>query len=1081
MEKNSIYLRFKRTGGAHNKPVTLLTLLKLFLISTLFFAFTNASYSQQKVSGTITDASSGDPLIGVSIAVEGTNQGTITDANGKYTFESINPNATLILSYVGYTIEKISVGGQSTVDVKMVPDMTKLEEIVVVGYGVQKKKLVTGSTIEVKGEDIIKKSTVSPMVALQSVATGVNITKKSGQPGDGFKVTIRGVGTVGNSQPLYVIDGIPSDNIDYLSPNDIQSIDVLKDAASAAIYGARAANGVVLVTTKKGIKSSKVSLTYDGYFGVQNVYKLLPVLDAKEYMMIQDEASVNSGGKPIDWSTQLAPGFYQKYLNGTWNGTNWLKEMINKNAPTQNHAFNLTGGNEVSVFSAGFSYTNQEGIFGYPVQSKYNRYSFRINSEHAVLRSKGLEILKVGENVSYTFTKNNGIATGNMWGNNIYSAIEQDPLLPMYADNPADKAYPYHSPIPWNSLASNPIASMIYGNGNNLTKSHSLSANVYAVLQPVKGLKYRTSFSVTPNYNSYRSFNPTYYLGANNHNDNNGVTQNMSGGYNYIFEQTLNYEFSLMKNHNFNILVGSSAEKRNLGEYLQVTNKNSVFNDFEHAYIRNANVNSTASIDGTPQNNGVSAILSYFGRINYDYKEKYMLSLIMRADGSSNFAPGKRWGTFPSVSAGWVVSNESFMESAKSILDFLKLRGSWGQNGNQSIPPFQYLSNITFNNPSNNVFANYYFGAAKITPSLGAFPYNLPEPQLKWETSQQTDLGLDARLLKSRFNLSFDYYVKTTKDWLVAVPVLGSWGVQVNPSINGGEIQNKGWEISFGWKDKIGKDFTYGISANVSFNHNEVTRIDNPQGVINADGVKLWGNGTYVSRAEVGHPIGYFYGYKTAGIFQNTTDVQNYKDSKGNVIMPNAVPGDVKFVDEDGDGSITDKDRVQIGDPNPHTIYSINLNCAYKGFDLSVTTYGVGGNQIAREFHDAGSFANNYTTEVLGRWHGEGTSNKIPRVTSGGNINLEYNSDLEIENGSYFRISNVTIGYDVKRLVKKLPMDQLRLFFTVQNLYTFTKYSGMDPEIGTSTDDNTWGWARGVDLGFYPNPRTIMFGASIKF
>jgi TonB-linked outer membrane protein, SusC/RagA family len=1088
MEKNSIYLRSRLFVEAYNNPSPIFRIIKLCLLTSFLFLFQNFTFSQQiKVSGTITDATSGEPLVGVSIAVEGSSQGTVTDVKGKFIFDAISPNATLICSYLGYATEKVNIAGQSTVDLKMVPDLTKLEEVVVVGYGVQKKKLVTGATVEVKGEDIIKKSTVSPMVALQSTSPGVNITKISGQPGDGFKVNIRGVGTVGNSQPLYIVDGVPRGDINYLNPSDIQSIDILKDAASAAIYGSRAANGVVLVTTKQGKKLNKVSLTYDGYYGVQNVYKRLPLLDAKQYMMIQDEASVNSGGKPYDWKNELAPGDYQRIQNGTWNGTNWLKEIENKNAPIQSHAFNITGGNDVSVFSAGVSYTSQDGIYGKPVEAKYDRYTFRINSEHAVFRNGSLDILKIGENVSYSYVQNNGIATGNMWGNNIYSAIEQDPLLPMYATDKSDPAYPYHSPIPWNSLASNPVASMVYNNGYNLNKSHSLSANVFAVLQPIKGLKYRASFSVTPNFNSYRSFNPVYYLGPNNHNDNNGVTQNMNGGYGYIFENTLNYEFSLNKAHNFNIMVGSSAEKGNLGEQLSVSNKNSIFNDFGHAYITNANVNSTATIGGGPQGlDGEWGILSYFGRINYDYMEKYMLTLIARRDGSSNFRAGNRWATFPSISAGWVVSNESFMEPTKSVLDFLKLRGSWGQNGNQQIPGFQYVSLVTFNNPASNIFSNYYFGAAKINPSIGAFPFNLPTPNLKWETSEQLDLGLDARLLNSRFSLAFDYYKKTTKDWLVAAPVLASYGVNIPPYINGGEIQNTGYEIALGWKDKIGKDFTYGISANMSFNHNEVTQIDNLQGIIHGNNVKLWGNGTYVAQAKVGEPLGYFYGFKTAGIFQSAQDVQNYKDKNGKVIMPNAVPGDVRFVDTDGDGAITDNDRVNIGDPNPHVMYSINLNCEYKGFDFSVNTYGVGGNKIARCFHDAGAFANNYTTEVLGRWHGPGTSNRIPRVTSGGSINTEYNSDLEIEDGSYLRISNVTLGYDIKKIAKSLPVAQLRLFVTVQNLYTFTKYSGMDPEIGTSTDEGsnpftTTPWARSVDLGFYPNPRTFMFGASIKF
>src|SRR5665648_29145 len=1031
---------------------------------------------QKSVAGKVTD-SSGATLPGVSVVVKGTTNGCITDIDGNYALSNVPGNATLQFSFVGMRLQEVAVGDKTSIDVTLEVESVDIEEVVAIGYGVQKKKLTTGSTIQVKGEEIQRMNSVSPISAIQSMTPGVNITKKSGQPGDGFKVVIRGIGTTGNSDPLYVVDGVTRGNIDYLAPSDIESIDILKDAASAAIYGARAFNGVVLVTTKKGKESNKMTLTYDGSYGVQNVYKMLPLLDAKGYMVIQNEANVNSGLKPYDWASLLAPGYYEKLQNGTWHGPSWLKEMENKNASVQSHAFNISGGNNVSVYSAGFSYTSQEGIFGKPVQSTYDRYTFRINSEHTIIK-KSWDVLKIGENVSYTFAKNHGIATGNMWSNNIYNMIQTDPLLPMSATDATDVAYPYHYSIPWNTLASNPVAGMIYGQGFNENKNHSLNANVYLTLQPIKGLIYRSSFSTSPNFNSYRSWNPTYALGPNNTATTNSVTQNMSGGYGWTFENTLNYEFSIKDTHNFNVLAGTSAERWGLGEEAKISNKNSVFDDFEHAYIDNANVNSTATINGAPWNKG--GILSYFGRLNYDYKEKYLLTLVMRADGSSNFSKGNRWGYFPSVSSGWVASSESFMESTRSFMDFLKIRASWGQNGNQNIPPFQYISLVTFNDPSNNVFSNYYFGSSKITPSLGAFPKNLPTPDLKWETSEQLDLGFDARFLNSKLSLTFDYYKKTTKDWLVAAPILASWGVQSAPYINGGEVQNTGIEVALGYNDKAG-EFTYGVNANMSYNKNEVTRIDNEQGIINATNVKLWGNGTYFSRAEVGKPIGYFYGYKTNGIFQNTAEVAAYKNEQGVVIMPTAKPGDVRFVDTDLDGAITEADKVQIGDPNPDVILSVNLNCAYKGFDLSVNTYGVLGNQIARNWHDAGSSLNNYTTEILNRWHGEGTSNKIPRLTSGSSINQTFNSDLSIENGDYLRISNVTLGYDLKKLAKSLPFEQLRIFITGQNLYTFTKYSGMDPEIGTSTDDSNWGWVKGVDLGFYPNLRTLMVGASIKF
>jgi TonB-linked SusC/RagA family outer membrane protein len=1028
------------------------------------------------VTGKVTDATGG-PLPGVSVVVKGTTNGSITDAEGNYKIQNVPSNATLTYSFVGMQAQDVAIGERSVLNVTLEEATIGIEEVVAIGYGVQKKKLVTGATVQVDGEDLERLNTVSPMQALQSHSPGLNITETSGEPGAGFKVNIRGIGTLGNSQPLYIVDGVPRNDINYLPPSDIESIDILKDAASAAIYGARAANGVILVTTKKGSKTDKVAISYEGYYGWQNVYKILPLLNAKEYMMIQDEANVNSGLKPNNWNVLLAPGDYQRIQSGQWNGTNWLKEIQNKNAPTQSHAVTITGGNAASVFSLGLSYTSQEGIFGKPVQSDFERYSFRINSEHTIFRSNtDFDILKIGENLSYTFRTNHGIGTGNMWWNDISNAAKGMPVLPILATSPSDLAYPYHYAIPFNTNYSNPIAAMIYQRGNNLSKNHNINGNVYLALQPIKGLTFRSSFSAAPSFNSYRSWTPSYKLGPLATANNNITAQNMGGGLSWTFENTLNYNFD-MSDHTFDILVGTSAERYGLGEDLNTSNVGNVFNDFAHAYITNANIPTNASISGAPWNKG--GILSYFGRINYDFKETYMLSLIMRADGSSNFPRGNRWGYFPSVSAGWVLTNASFAEGWKPAIDFFKLRASWGQNGNQQIPGFQYVSLTTFNNSNNP--ANYYFGTGKGTAGLGAFPSNIPTFDLKWETSEQLDIGFDARAFDSRLSVAFDYYIKTTKDWLVAAPILSSWGVTQAPFINGGEIQNKGIELGLGWNDGIGDDIRYSVNANLSYNQNEVTKIENSQGIINATDVKLWGNGTYIARAQVGYPIGYFFGYKTAGIFQNATEVANYKNPQGKVIMPTAQPGDVKFVDINNDGAITELDKVQIGNPNPKFVYSLNLGLDFKGFDFSVTTYGVAGNQIARSWHDAGSPQDNYTTEILGRWHGEGTSNRIPRVQNGSSINQQYFSDLQIENGDYLRIQNLTLGYDFKKMFAKVPFGQLRFYVTGQNLYTFTKYSGMDPSIGTSTDETNASWVRGVDLGYYPNPRTIMIGASIKF
>lgn len=1047
-----------------------LTLTALLLMVGL------SAYAQtgSQINGVVLSATDNQPLIGVNIVQLGTSNGTVTNVDGNFTL-TVPGNSILTISYIGYMEQQIKVvSGKDHYRILLKEDSQTLEEVVVVGYGVQKKKLVTGATVQVKGDDIQKLNTVSPLSALQSQTPGVNIMKKSGQPGEGFKVNIRGIGTIGNSQPLYIVDGVSRGNIDYLNPADIESLDVLKDAASAAIYGSRAANGVVLVTTKQG-KAGKASIQYDGYFGVQNVYKSQPLLNAQEYAMIMNEAQINSGLRPYDFTNMMDAGDWERIQNGSWEGTNWLKELENENAPMQSHALNISGGTEQSVYSIGLSYTTQEGIYGKPVQPQYSRYTARVNTDHTLYKVKDLDIIKFGENMSYSFSEKNGIGIGNFGWNDIANTLRISPFVPLWAKdaNGNEIEGEYHYAIPWNNRQANPIGDMVYQRGQNISKNHNLDGNFFAVIQPIKNLKFRSSFGFNISANTYRSYSPEYKLSPENFRTEDLTYQSSGVGLGWTFENTLSYAFKINQVHNFDALIGMSAERWGLGDNLNAKNVNSIFDDFDHAYIDNANVvdASKTSIGGSPWGKG--GIMSYFGRINYNYKEKYMATLVMRSDGSSNFAKGNRWGYFPSVSAGWVMSNEDFMESTKSWMDFMKLRASWGQNGNQSISPFQYLATISFYD------AYYFIGTDKGQISQGAFPDILPNQNVTWETSEQIDLGFDARFINNRLGFNFDWYNKKTKDWLVPAPVLASYGTGA-PYINGGDIVNKGIEIAMNWNDQAG-DFTYGISANMSYNKNKVTRIANSEGIIRSD-VKISNGTASIPRAEVGRPIGYFWGYKTDGLFQNDNDVQNYKNNDGKVIMPTAQPGDVRFVDLNGDGVIDDKDKTMIGDPNPDVLFGLNLNLGYKGFDLSITTNGSFGNQIIKSYRGAGdSPQDNYTTEIFGRWHGEGTSNKIPRITNGTHINRQYISDLYVENGDYWRINNITLGYDFKKLFKKVPFEQLRLYITAQNLFTITGYSGMDPEIGTSTDDTNSGWASGIDVGFYPLPRTYMVGANIKF
>ncbi|SHE39275.1 TonB-linked outer membrane protein, SusC/RagA family [Dysgonomonas macrotermitis] len=1036
---------------------------------------TEAQQTGSTVKGTVKDAT-GEPLIGVSVTVKGTTNGALTDIDGNYTLKVSEPNAVLVFSYIGFKAQELTIGGRSDISVTLQEDLGILDEVVVVGYGVQKKKLITGATVQVSGDNLTKLSTTSAFTALQSQTPGVNIQASSGQPGEGFKVYIRGLGTANSYAPLYVIDGVAGGDINNLNPSDIESIDVLKDAASAAIYGARAANGVILVTTKQG-KSGKIQVSYDGYFGVQNVYKTASLLNAQQYMQVMDEINFNENQALNNWQAILGDN-YESVMNGTWKGTNWLNEMRNKNAPIQNHAVNLTGGSEFSKFSMGVSYTSQEGIYGYPVQSEYERTTARLNSEHVLWKAGDRDVIKIGENLNYSYTVRNGIGIGNQYWNDISNALRGMPIMPVYGSS--GEYFDYDDIkssglSQYESQMSNPIADMVYNRGYNTTKNHNLNMTGYLVVEPIKNLIFKTQFGYKMSANNYRAYTPEYTLSSSSNNQVSSVDQHGGMGWSFTWDNTVNYKFELNKAHHFDVLVGQSIEKSGMGDDFGGTGGNLNFNGYKYAYLSNTQglIAGASSVTGEPWDEG--RLASFFGRINYDWNETYMATLIMRADGSSNFARGKRWGYFPSVSAGWVTTNEKFMESSRSWLDFLKVRASWGQNGNCNIPNFMYLATISFEN------ADYSFGNNKESQTTGGFSKILPNPDVTWETSEQLNLGIDARFLDSRLGLAFDWYSKKTKDWLLQAPIIGAIGTGA-PYINGGEVENKGLEIGLNWNDHIGSDFTYGANLNMAFNKNKVLKINNSEGIIHGESNLLAQNTPEINRVQEGYAMGYFYGYKTAGIFQNQAEIDAWKAAGNGIIQTNVQPGDVKFVDLNKDGVINEDDKTQIGDPNPDFTMGFSFNIGYKGFDLSVTTYGAFGQQVARSYRKFSDGRHeNYTTEILESWRGEGTSNRLPRLTSGSNANYINISDLYIEDADYLKLQNLTIGYDFKKLFPKMPLGQARLYFTAQNLFTITGYSGMDPEVGYGGDDTVYSWSRGIDVGYYPNPRTYLIGVNLKF
>jgi len=1033
-------------------------LLAVFVIM-LLTAAANAQ-EQRTLKGVVVSATDNLPIPGTNVVVKGTTNGGVSNMDGEFAIQ-VKQGDILVFSFIGFKQHEVLISNQTTLNTSLEEEMSEFDEVVVVGYGVQQKKLVTGATVQVKGDDIAKQSTTSALEGLQGQTAGVQITSTSGQPGEGMSVKIRGVGTIGNAGPLYIVDGVQTGDISYLNNADIESIDILKDAASAAIYGSQAANGVVLITTKTG-KSGKMNVNFDAYYGIQNPSRQIGMLNSKEYAVIMNEAAINSGKNPH---------FTQAEIEAMGKGTDWIDEMIYPNAVTQNYSLGLNGGNDVSIYSMSMSYTGQEGVMGGPDVSDYNRYVFRVNTEHKLFN----DIVTVGQHLTFSYIDRNGISVGNQYNNSLRGAFNTSPILPMYDDNGnflnnsagAGVMYQEQEWTPWADGESNPYAEMVLNN-QNVNNNQKLFGDVYVEIAPLKGLKIRSRLGVDFYTSEGRSYSPAYELSIYSQRLFDSASQSMSRGLAITWDNYATYDFAI-EDHVFTAMAGMSAYE-NKGSWVSVSNSDLTISDLDHAYIDNTtNTDLTRlSFGGAPFDE--SMLLSYFGRFSYNYKERYMLNATFRADGSSRFAKGNRWGYFPSVSAGWVVTNEEFA-AGQGWMDFFKLRASWGQVGNQNISAWQYLAPISIGN------ANYYFGSADFDASgnsVGAYPSRLGNPDIVWETSEQLNIGFDARFLDARLGVNFDWYDKQTKDWLLEKPGYATDGADV-PYFNGGTVQNTGIELALNWNDNIG-EFKYFISANIAKNKNEVTEVPTEDGIVHGLTNELYDNaGEFYRRAETGMPVGYFWGWSTDGVFQNEAEISNYKSSDGTVIQPNAKPGDLIYVDRNNDGVIDDNDKGMVGDPNPDYTYGFNLGFSYKEFDFSILANGVAGNQIVQSYRNHANGLANYTTAILDRWHGEGTSNTMPRVTET-NVNWQF-SDIYVQDGDFLRISNVTLGYDFSKLINNGVFKQVRLYATAQNLFTFTKYDGMDPEVGYGLE----GGSSGVDVGFYPRPRTYLLGVNVKF
>ena len=1053
---------------------------KTILGLSLAVSLATSAFAQNvTVKGKVTD-SRGEPVVGAAVMLEGNlTVGTMTEPDGTYSI-NVPSNSSLTYSCVGFATQTIAVSGRSSINVVLEEDAEFLDETVVIGYGTQKKRLLTGATINITGEDIQKQSTTNALGALYSSVPGVNILQESGVPGASYKITVRGVGTTGSgSGPLFVIDGVAGGSLDDLNPADIESIDILKDAASAAIYGARAANGVVLVTTRQGkIGEKKATVTFDAYTGFQkpNTNGVHGVT-AQEYLdLIKQE-----GLHDYDDIASLMPVQKQWLDSGKWNGTDWFTESINKNAPTNNMVVGVTGGGDAVRYSFSFSKSYQEGTLGAPKPTYYDRTTVRANTDFSILKKNNRDVIKLGENVTFSLTDSRGMSTEGR-GNDVATLLIKTPLLPAYDLD--GSIYTYDMQLRDNWFVKDNEINLLQQQDlkESQGKNARVQGNVYLEVSPIRELKLRTAFGFRAFTSYSRSYTPEYQLSASEYKLYDTVSQSASVSSNWTWELTANYKKTFAKAHTFDVLAGTSIEATGWGMNLNGTRSQTKFGTWESANLTSVEGNlpsdEHASMGGgntVPYNN----LLSFFGRMNYSYKDKYLFTAIVRADGSCNFAKGNRWGIFPSVSAGWVISSEPWMAATKDWLNFFKIRGSWGQNGNCRINNFQYTGTISLG-------GSYDFSYDQTNSAVAAYPENIANSKLTWETSEQLAIGFDSRYFKSRLGVIFDWYRKDTKDWLVTPPQMGIMGANAS-SINGGAVRNSGVELSFTWNDKVG-DLRYSLGLNGSYNKNNVLYINNADGIIHGEKKIISENVAKEDgfRAEPGKPIGYFLGIASEGIFQNQAQIDEYH-ANNYLFMngyENAQPGDVIWINQNGDDKYDEQDCVEIGNPHPDVTMGFSLSLQWKGFDFSVNGSGAFGQQVMQSYRqfalqDLQSFTNNLVARY---WTGEGSTNKFPRYSSGSHNNFKcnsYNSDIFIQDADYLKIRNITLGYDFKQVFKRLPFQMVRIFVTGQNLFTFTGYDGMDPEVGTGAPG--YSWSSGIDTGYYPSPKVYMAGLSIRF
>lgn len=1033
----------------------------------------------KRVTGKVT-GQDGEPLIGVNVVIKGTAIGAITNIDGMYILENVPENAILEFSYIGYTQQEVNAGNKSNLNMILSEDTQKLDEVVVVGYGSFRKRDLTGAVSQVKGDEIANLPLRSAADALQGKAAGVTITASSGSPGSMGNVRIRGVGTINNNNPLYVVDGLPQDDIGWLNARDIESIEVLKDASAQAIYGARAANGVILVSTKRGAsgESYRSNIEFDMSLGFQDIPKQYDVLDAEGFMEYKNRAYTAAGKTLIDdFSTSEKREQILSFLekNGGREGTDWWAKTTRKPSEAMNQNYNLalSGGMNKLRYRSSFGYMNQKGILK---GSDYERLSGRLNLDSEVTRW-----LTLSANVNIIYESRRNLDENNSYTATVFSTISADPITPVYRDHLVDIPNFLQSRIMGGYEPTNPwshYTGVIYSNkpntvaqvdrqAQNLWHGIATKSNVSGEFKLFPFLTFKSSIALDLIRQQSDSFKPKFYLDGDEYQTYAGVGRRLYNTDYWVFDNYLTYNQKFDK-HAVSVMAGTSAEKKRYEE-IYAYKEGMVNNDASQQIINAGTLNpaSEGYISTTTLN-------SYFGRVFYSYDNRYMVTANIRWDGSSMFTGGNKWGCFPSVSAGWNFSEESFLKEVEWLSQG-KLRAAWGEIGNQTISAGAYMN--TFGNGNDITWMNYYIFGNPNAASLFGGRKQVGNPDLRWETTRQLDFGLDLAFFQGSLRATFDYFDRETKDMLVQVPVPSALGFPNIPWMNAGSVSNKGFEVTLGYDGKAGKDFQYHINGNISTYRNKVKSL--------GSGANIPGKGIHLgyfsyTMTEPGKPIGYFYGYKTDGVFQTQAEIDNYKNN-GQVVMPGAKPGDLKFQDLNADGKLDDNDRTMTGNPHPDFTFGLTLSAEYKGFDFSAFFQGSVGNDILNilkyDIYSGTGWYNAPKDILTTYWNGPGSTNENFAIDADSRMNLDM-SDWYVENGSYVRLKNLQIGYTIpSALTKKVTINNLRVFVAAQNLFTITGYSGLDPEIG---EINNMPQYKGCDMGFYPQARTFMVGLSMK-